>query len=321
MPLLKKRNGMNREGEKESMIYTVTFNPALDYVVRMEDMVIGRVNRTNFEEVYVGGKGVNVSLILKELGEKSVALGFVAGFTGRAIQEGLTAMSIESGMIELEEGLSRINVKIKADDETEINARGPRITNEAIEQLYEKLDDLMDGDVLVLAGSIPDSLPEDIYEKIMARLQEKDISIVVDATKDLLRNVLKYRPFLIKPNNYELGEIFHTELNTDEEIIEHAKLLQKEGARNVLISMAGNGAILVDEKGESHRIGVPKGKVKNSVGAGDSMVAGFLAGYRRNMDYQYALELGTASGSATAFADGLATCEEIEKLLNEITKR
>lgn len=300
------------------MIYTVTFNPALDYVVRMENMNIGRVNRTNFEDVFIGGKGINVSAVLKELGHRSIALGFVSGFTGRAILNGLKEMEIESGMIELSNGLSRINVKIKAGEETEINARGPEITENDLEKLYRKLDGLCEGDILVLAGSIPDTVPEDIYETILNRLKEKNVMFVVDATKDLLLNVLKYHPFLIKPNNFELGEIFGRELKTEEEIVTYAKKLQERGARNVLVSMAGEGALLVDENGKGHRIGVPKGVVKNSVGAGDSMVAGFLAGYLEEKDYRHALLLGTAAGSATAFSDGLAENKKIIELLQQL---
>lgn len=302
------------------MIYTVTFNPALDYIVRMEEFRLGLVNRTNFEDVYIGGKGINVSFVLNELGQESVALGFVAGFTGRAILDGLEKMHITSGMIFLPKGMSRINVKMKAKEETEINARGPEIPEKSLKELFYKLNDLRDGDTLVLAGSIPDSVPADIYEKIMADLEKKQVDIVVDATKDLLLNVLKYHPFLIKPNHHELGDIFSVCIKDEKEMIEYARKLQDMGARNVLVSMAGDGAILVDETGASHRIGVPEGKVKNSVGAGDSMVAGFIAGYKKSRSYRYALELGTAAGSATAFSNGLADQETIETLLNKIRK-
>lgn len=297
------------------MIYTVTFNPALDYVIKVKDFQTGVVNRVYQENVFFGGKGINVSVVLRELGLDSVALGFTAGFTGEAIENGVAAMGITSDFIRLANGMSRINVKMKSQNETEINGQGPDISKEAIGRLFEKLDALKEGDVLILAGSIPSTLPEDIYEQIMARLMDKGIRIAVDATKDLLLNVLKYHPFLIKPNNHELGEMFGVVLKSDEEIIHYVKELQKMGARNVLISMAGDGAILVTEAGEVHRIGVPKGTVVNSVGAGDSMVAGFMAGYLTTKDYEYALKLGTASGSATAFSEGLAVKADIDKLL------
>ena len=300
------------------MIYTVTFNPAIDYVVRMDQFILDTVNRTTAEEIYYGGKGINVSTVLKELGQDSVALGFIAGFTGNEIAQGLKNQGIQTDFICLKEGLSRINVKIKAQQETEINGQGPHIDAEELEALFQKLDLLEKGDVLILAGSIPSSMPEDSYEQIMKRMDGKGILTVVDATKNLLVNVLKYHPFLVKPNNHELGEIFQTVLKTSDEIVEAAKKLQQMGARNVLISMAGDGAILVAENGEIHQIGVPKGTVQNSVGAGDSMVAGFIAGYLEKKDYLYALRLGTASGSATAFSKGLAVKEEIERLLQEV---
>ena len=300
------------------MIYTVTFNPAIDYVVRMDQFILDAVNRTTAEEIYYGGKGINVSTVLRELGMDSVALGFIAGFTGDEIADGLKEQGIHTDFIRLNEGMSRINVKIKAQQETEINGQGPHISADALEELFHKLETLKEGDVLILAGSIPSSMPEDSYEQIMAKLDGRGILIVVDATKNLLVNVLKYHPFLVKPNNHELGEIFHTVLKTSEEIVEAAKKLQEMGARNVLISMAGDGAILVAENGEIHQIGVPKGTVQNSVGAGDSMVAGFTAGYLEKQDYLYALRLGTAAGSATAFSKGLAAKKDIDRLLQEI---
>ena len=299
------------------MVYTVTFNPAIDYVVRLDGVIAGGVNRTRSEQIYCGGKGINVSLVLSELGIRSKALGFVAGFTGRAIEDGVRARGVESDFVQLEEGCSRINVKIKAGEETEINGQGPRITEKAIGQLYEKLGELKDGDILVLAGRIPDSLPGDIYEKILEYVSDKKIRVVVDATKELLLNVLKYKPFLIKPNNHELGEMFGKELKTVDEIVEHAKKLKEMGAVNVLISMAGDGAVLVDEQGKVHRCGVCSGQVRNSVGAGDSMVAGFIAGSAEG-DYEYALKLGTATGGATAFSDELAKKDEIYELLKQL---
>ncbi len=300
------------------MIYTVTFNPALDYVIRMEKLELGMVNRSSAEAIFYGGKGINVSTVLNNIGVESVALGFVAGFTGQEIEEGVKALGVTTDFIHLPEGLSRINVKIKAEQETEINGQGPQIKMEQVEGLFEQLERLKEGDCLVLAGTIPASLPSDIYEQIMERVQGRDIHIVVDATKDLLLNVLKYHPFLIKPNNHELGEMFHTVLQSDEEIIAYAKKLQDMGARNVLVSMAGDGAILVTETDEVHKIGVPKGTVVNSVGAGDSMVAGFIASYFREHDYLKALKFGTATGSATAFSEGLAPKEKVEELLKTL---
>ena len=297
------------------MIYTVTFNPAIDYIVRMDKQLdIGMTNRSVSEACFFGGKGMNVSTVLKNLGIESTALGFVAGFTGEAIIKSVKEKGIIADFIMLNEGISRINVKIKSDDETEINAQGPHISEEAYNELLLKLDSLKEGDILILAGSIPNSLPSNVYEIILERLEKKNVTFVVDATKDLLLNVLRYKPFLIKPNNHELGEMFKTVLKTDDEIEEHARKLQDMGARNVLISMAGDGAMLITEDGQRFRVGVPKGKVKNSVGAGDSMVAGFVAGYMKTKDYRTALNMGTAAGSATAFSDDLATGE----LINDI---
>lgn len=302
------------------MVYTVTFNPAIDYVVHTGEMKLGMTNRSEREEMYFGGKGINVSIVLRELGVDSKALGFTAGFTGEAIEKGLADMGIDTDFVRLENGNSRINVKIKSEEETELNGQGPDIDDDAVAALFEKLEALRDGDTLVLAGSIPSSLPSDIYERILAKLAGRDIRTVVDATKDLLLNVLKYKPFLIKPNNHELGEMFGVALSTDADIEKYARKLQKMGARNVLISMAGDGAMLIDENGEKHRCGVCKGTVKNSVGAGDSMVAGFTAGIQQGdqLDYEYALKLGTAAGGATAFSDGLAQKEKIAELLETL---
>ena len=297
------------------MIYTVTFNPALDYVVKVNHFTLGMVNRTVQEDIYYGGKGINVSTVLKNLGYDNTALGFVAGFTGDEIVRGAKTLGFIPDFIRVEHGISRINVKMKSDEESEINGMGPEITPKDVEKLFEKLEKLADGDILILSGSIPKSIDDDIYENIMARLDGRGIRIVVDAEKNLLLNVLQYHPFLIKPNNHELGDMFGVVLNGDGEITEYAKKLQERGARNVLISMAGDGAILVDETGKTHRMGVPKGTVRNSVGAGDSMVAGFLAGYLETGDYGYALKLGTACGGATAFSDGIGTKDEIMRLL------
>jgi 1-phosphofructokinase len=297
------------------MIYTITFNPAIDYVVRMNsELLPGMTNRSDSEECYFGGKGINVSTVLRNLGIENTALGFVAGFTGRAIAADVARKGIKADFIELSAGISRINVKIKGAAETEINAQGPEIPQSALDQLFGQLDRLKDGDVLILAGSIPGSLPSDVYEKILKKVSDRSVECVVDATKDLLKNVLKYHPFLIKPNNHELGEMFGTVLKTDEEIELHARKLQEMGARNVLISMAGDGAMLITETGEKYRVGVPGGQVRNSVGAGDSMVAGFVAGFLENHDYAQALKMGTAAGSASAFSDDLATGEAIREL-------
>lgn len=300
------------------MIYTVTFNPAIDYVVHTDDMQVGAVNRSRQEEVYFGGKGINVSVVLHELGLASKALGFVAGFTGEAIEQGLRADGIETDFIHLEKGFSRINVKIKSGEETELNGQGPEIPDDKLRQLFDQLAQVRDGDTIILAGSIPASLPADVYEQILRHLSGKQVRAVVDATRDLLVNVLKYKPFLIKPNNFELGEIFGVPLKDDvDEIVRYAGKLQEMGARNVLVSMAGDGAVLLDENGGVHACGVCKGTVKNSVGAGDSMVAGFVAGCETG-DYDYALKLGTATGGATAFSEGLAKKELIDELLQQL---
>lgn len=301
------------------MIYTVTFNPAIDYVVHLNGpLVQDGINRNASEEYQFGGKGINVSNVLRTLGFDTVALGFIAGFTGDGLEKGLQEMGLTTDLIHVAEGMTRVNVKIKAEEEAEINGIGPNITEADMAKLYAQLDALKEGDTLVLSGSIPTCLASDTYEKIMEHLEGRGIQIVVDATKDLLVNVLKYHPFLIKPNNHELGEIFGRVLKTDEEIVECARKLQEKGGRNILVSMAGDGALLLDENGESHRIGCPKGKVQNSVGAGDSMVAGFLAGYMQSGDYGYALKLGTATGSATAFSIGLAAKEDIDALLKTL---
>ena len=300
------------------MIYTVTFNPAIDYVVELVSFNIGEVNRTTREYMNLGGKGVNVSRVLTNLEIPNTSLGFIAGFTGEALRTGLAEMGVKTDFIKLKEGNTRINVNIKGISETDINARGPERSDEAIEELFETLNILKEGDILVLAGSIPASLPSDMYERIMSKLYGKGIKFVVDATKDLLLKSLKYEPFLIKPNNHELGEIFGIQLKNDDEIIYYARELKKKGAKNVLVSMAGDGAVLVDENNIAHKIGTPKGKVVNSVGAGDSMVAGFLAGYLEKGDYQHALRMGTASGSASAFSEGLATKQEVMDLLTKI---
>ena len=302
------------------MIYTVTFNPSLDYIVTVDDLKLGAVNRTSREIMNPGGKGINVSLVLRNLGYGSTALGFEAGFTGKEIVRLVNEQKIQSEFIEVENGLSRINVKIRSNEESEINGMGPGIGDADIKKLYEQLGKLEEGDVLVLAGSIPAVMPETIYRDIMEYLSGRKIKIVVDATKDLLRNVLEYHPFLIKPDNHELGEIYGVELKTRDEVIPYARKLQEEGARNVLISMAGEGAVLLTEGGEVYQSEAPKGKVKNSVGAGDSMVAGFIAGYLASGDYEQAFYMGVCTGSASAFSEGMATKEAVRTLLGQFGK-
>lgn len=301
------------------MIYTVTFNPSLDYIVRLDSFTAGEINRVNYEQVLGGGKGINVSIVLGNLGHESTALGFTAGFTGEEIKRQLDGFGVKHDFVQLPEGFTRINVKVKADKETEINGQGPDISEAKREELFEKLDKLSEGDTLVLAGSIPKTLPDDIYEKIMARLEGRGICIIVDAEKKLLLNVLKYHPFLIKPNNHELGDMFGVKLTTDEEIITYAKKLQEKGAQNVLISMAGDGAILLTADGKHYKSPAPKGKLVNSVGAGDSMVAGFITGYIESQgDFETAFHMGVATGSASAFSENLATRPEVEALLKTI---
>ncbi|MBU3197097.1 1-phosphofructokinase [Clostridium algidicarnis] len=300
------------------MIYTITFNPALDYVVRVDDFNLGRVNRTSYEEIYAGGKGINVSTVLKNLDVESVALGCIAGFTGDEIERRVKSKGVHTDFIKLNNGMSRINVKLKSNEESEINGKGPYISKEELNELFSKLETIKEGDFLVLAGSIPDTLPKNIYETIMERLNLKKVKFIVDATGELLLNVLKYKPFLIKPNHHELSDLFNIEIKDDDKIIYYAKKLQEMGAENVLVSRASKGAIFIKSNGEVMKSVAPKGKVKNSVGAGDSMVAGFIAGYLKNKDLDEAFKMGVATGSASAFSEDLAKKELIEKLLNEI---
>lgn len=296
------------------MIYTVTFNPSLDYIVSVKDFQMGKTNRTCAEQMLPGGKGINVSTVLQNLGIENVALGFTAGFTGDEILRKMKEIGFHCDFIPVKNGFSRINVKMKDFDGTEINGQGPAIDQDAIDELMAKLDRLQAGDTLVLAGSIPESMPDSIYRDILARLQGRDILFVVDATKNLLLNVLEYHPFLIKPNNHELGEIFHVKLGTREEVIPYARKLQELGARNVLVSMAGEGAVLAAENGEVFMQPAPKGTLINAVGAGDSMVAGFMAGWTEKKDYRHAFHMGISAGSASAFSDLLATREEISRI-------
>lgn len=302
------------------MVYTVTFNPSLDYIVSVKDFQLGKTNRTAKEQMLAGGKGINVSTVLKNLGIPNTALGFCAGFTGEEIKRRVEEMGLASEFIDLSNGYSRINVKMKDFDGTEINGQGPDISPEETERLLRKLDSLKEGDVLVLAGSIPKSMPESIYSDILKRLEGKGILAVVDATGELLLHVLGYRPFLIKPNNHELGEIFQVKLETKEAVVPYARKLQEKGARNVLVSMAGQGAVLVDERGQVHMLPAPKGKLINAVGAGDSMVAGFLAGWLTKKDYEYAFRMGISAGSASAFSENLATKEEVEEVYRQVSQ-
>lgn len=298
------------------MVYTVTLNPALDYVMKLKNLRTEDINRTDGEEIYYGGKGINVSVILTQLDIPNTALGFLGGFTGKKLEEMLKSDGISCDFNYLKSGDTRINVKIKADKEIDLNACGPEITQEDMQSFLKKLDGIRDGDYLILAGSIPKTLPDDIYERMLESVSDRKVNCVVDATGDLLKNVLKYRPFLIKPNHHELGDLFSVEIKSDDDIVKYSKKLQEMGAKNVLVSMAKDGAMLTDENGNVHKIGNAKGKLVNSVGCGDSMVAGFTAGYIETADYSYALRLGSACGNATAFSEKLATHEEIERVFN-----
>lgn len=303
------------------MIYTVTFNPALDYIVEVNNLTLGATNRTVFEQMLPGGKGLNVSFVLKNLGFETTAWGFLAGFVGDEIERRVAETGVTTEFIKLSDGCSRINMKVRNVDGTEINGRGPEISGEKVAEMFAKLDTLQSGDILVLAGSIPSSMPATIYMDIMKLVNEKyggEVMLVVDATKDLLKNVLLYRPFLIKPNHHELGELFGVILNTREEVVLYAKKLQEQGARNVLVSMGGLGAVLVDEQDGVHMSEAPRGTAVNSVGAGDSMVAGFLAGWLSKCDYEYAFYMGLAAGSASAFSENLATREEVEQVYQSL---
>ena len=298
------------------MIYTVTLNPALDYVMKVGNIRFDDINRSESEEIYYGGKGINVSVILTRLGVENKALGFVGGFTGEKLYEMLKNDGIDCDFNTLKNGYTRINVKIKAQTELDVNAQGPAISREDIALLLEKLDGIKQGDFLVLAGSIPNTLPDDIYERILSRLDGRGINFVVDATGDLLKNVLKYKPFLIKPNHHELGDLFGVETKSEDDIVFYAKKLQEMGARNVLVSRAKDGATLIDEQKNVTTFGNVEGELVNSVGCGDSMVGGFLAGWIDKGDYSYALKLGAACGNATAFSQELATANEIKAVFD-----
>lgn len=296
------------------MIYTVTFNPSLDYIISIDDFQLGKTNRTTKELMLPGGKGFNVSTVLHNLGIKNTALGFTAGFVGEELKRLAGKTGYGCDFIDLKEGVSRINIKMKDFDGTEINGMGPVIDEGALNALMKKLDMLKNGDVLVLAGSIPSSMPSDIYSRILEALNGRRIRFVVDATKNLLLNVLQFRPFLIKPNNHELGEIFGVTLVSKDDVVPYAKKLQEMGAVNVLVSMAGEGAVFVDETGKVHQLDAPKGILVNAVGAGDSMVAGFLAGWEEQRNYEHAFKMAVAAGSASAFSELLATKDEIRTL-------
>lgn len=300
------------------MINTITLNPSLDYIVKVDSFKVDSLNRIEEERICAGGKGINVSIVLKNLGVANTALGYVAGFTGDEILRQIESHGVSCDFVKLQKGFSRINVKLKSDGETEINGAGPEITEDDLKVLYDKLSHLTKGDYLILSGSIPTSVPDDIYENIMSSLLDTGVEFIVDATKDLLLKVLKYKPFLIKPNHHELAEMFNVELKNDDDIIKYGKKLQEMGAKNVLISMAGDGAILIPENGEAIKREVPKGVLKNSVGAGDSMVAGFLCGYLKNKDIAEAFKMGIATGSASAFSDNLATEEDVYNLLKQM---
>ena len=309
------------------MIYTITFNPALDYTVQVEEFEIGKINRTKSENILAGGKGLNVSIILKRLGIENTALSFIAGFTGKELERKIQQYNIKTEFIETAKGYTRINVKISSLEkksliqkvETALNGNGPEITQENIEELLKKIKKINSNDMAILSGNVPKCINEDIYEIICKELNENNVKFVVDASQKLLMNCLKYKPFFIKPNKEELEETFNTKIETKEEIIIYAKKLQEKGAKNVLISLGGDGAILLTEKNEVYYSNTPKEQVINTVGAGDSMVAGFVAGYLKKQDYKEALKLGIASGSATAFSAGLALKEEIDELLKQIT--
>ncbi|MBQ6381021.1 MAG: 1-phosphofructokinase [Clostridia bacterium] len=296
------------------MVYTITLNPALDYVMKVGSLRFDDINRSKAEQIYYGGKGINVSVVLSRLGTENKALGFVAGFTGEELERMLKEDNIECDFNHLQNGLTRVNVKIKADTELDINANGPDVSEAEIEELLTKLDDIKEGDVLVLAGAVPKNLPSDVYEKILQRLSGRGVKFVVDATGELLLKVLKYKPFLVKPNHHELGDLFSVTTKTDEEIEIYAKKLQQMGASNVLVSRGGDGAMLIDEFGAVKKIGNAKGTLINSVGCGDSMVAGFVAGFLQKGDYEHALRLGATCGNATAFSEGLAEKKDIDRI-------
>lgn len=300
------------------MIYTVTLNPSLDYFVTIEDFALGKTNRTQSEQMLPGGKGLNVSMVLKNLGVDSTALGFTAGFVGREIVSCIEEMGIQANLIMLEEGNSRINVKIKNLEGTEINGQGPAIPDSKLEHLKVIVKGMNAGDYLVLAGSIPGSVPNSIYKDLMILAVEQGAQVIVDATGEALKQILPYKPFLVKPNNHELGAFFGVELTERAEVIPYAVKLKEAGAGNVLVSMAGKGAVLVAANGQVFEMDAPKGELKNAVGAGDSMVAGFLTGWLGTQSYEHAFKMGVCTGSASAFSEDFATREEVETLMKQV---
>lgn len=297
------------------MIYTITFNPALDYISQVENFQKGKINRTTNEKILPGGKGLNVSIVLKNLEIDNTALGFIAGFTGDELKRRIEQYNVKTNFIKVEKGITRINVKISSNEETALNGCGPQITEVDLEKILKQIDEIQKEDIVILAGNIPKNINKNIYEKICLKLKEKETTFIVDATRELLIGILKYNPFLIKPNKEELEETFGVKIQGEQEIIQYAKKLQEMGARNVLISLGGEGAILITEENKIYKANAPKGKVISTVGSGDSMVAGFIAGYIKNKDYKEALKLGIAAGSASAFSTELATKEKVEKLL------
>ena len=297
------------------MIYTITFNPALDYISQVENFQKGKINRTTNEKILPGGKGLNVSIVLKNLGIDNTALGFIAGFTGDELKRRIEQYNVKTNFIKVENGITRINVKISSNEETALNGCGPQITEDDLEKILKQIDEIQKEDIVILAGNIPKNINKNIYEKICLKLKEKETTFIVDATRELLIGILKYNPFFIKPNKEELEETFGVKIQGEQEIIQYAKKLQEMGARNVLISLGGEGAILITEENKIYKANAPKGKVISTVGSGDSMVAGFIAGYIKDKDYKEALKLGIAAGSASAFSTELATKEKVEKLL------
>lgn len=312
---LKEREEYEGKKEKKKMICTLTLNPSLDYIVTVDHFRVGATNRTSDDFILPGGKGINVSIVLQNMGLENRAYGFLAGFTGTALESMVREAGIQAEFLWVKEGDTRINVKLRSDEETEINGRGPKITTEDVEKLMSKLDGMKEGDTLIISGAIPASLPQTLYREIMERLEGRGIRIVVDATRELLLNVLPLHPFLIKPNQHEIEEMFDVKLNSLDDIEKYARMLQERGAVNVLVSMGGDGALLLDENGKRHYAPAPKGTLKNSVGAGDSMVAGFVTGYLNTKDYGEAFRTGVCTGSASAFSDLLATREEVEALM------
>lgn len=297
------------------MIYTVTFNPAMDYVMQVNNINEKDINRSEAEQIFYGGKGINVSSVLTQLDIENTATGFLAGFTGSELERMLEADNINTDFVHLKTGFTRINVKIKSEKELDINAHGPDISEQDIDELLNKLKGIKSGDYLVLSGSVPPSLSDDIYEKLLEHFTDKDINIVVDTTGNLLKNILKYKPFLIKPNHHELGEIFSVDINSTQDVIRYAKKLQEMGAKNVLVSRAKDGATLIDENGNVTSVTNASGKIVSSVGCGDSMVAGFIAGYIESRDYEKALRLGAICANATAFSSSIAKKKEIDNML------